>query len=152
MKKRDGCRRAGCWSGGSQPRSQPGAEPRPRPPARRPRGGGAPAAPSERGQLSRHATRCRAFSGDLGRAKSHLFPCPLVARVTQPAALLHAVVGDKINSWNMGNEAIQRRPRAGNKEVLPWYQALFRLKSLTHAEELYLFFILLSPALPGPPR
>lgn len=48
----------------------------------------------------------------------------------------------------MGNEAIQRRPRASKREVLPRYQALFCLKSLTHTEELYLFLILLSPPFP----
>lgn len=39
----------------------------------------------------------------------------------------------------MGNEAI-RRLGACNRKVLPWYQALFYLKSLTHTEELYPFF------------
>lgn len=121
-------------------------------PARQPRGGEAPAAPCERDKPSRPATRCRAFAGDLGRARSHLFSCPLLARVIQPVALLQTVAGNKISSWNMGNEAIQRRPRAGNREVLPWYQALFYLKSLTRTEELFLFLILLSPALPCPPR
>lgn len=155
--ERDGCRSAGCWSESSQPHSQPGAAPWPRPRpgaalARRPHGRKAPAAPCERDKLRRRATPCRAFAGELGRARSLFFSCPLLAPVTQPGALLHTVAGDQINSWNMGNEAIQRRPRASKREVLPRYRALFCLKSLTHTEELYLFLILLSPTLPCPPR
>lgn len=51
----------------------------------------------------------------------------------------------------MRTEAIQRRPRALNREVLPWNKELFYLKSLRYTVELYLFLILPSPALPCPP-
>lgn len=54
--------------------------------------------------------------------------------------LSHTVAGDKINSWNVRIKAIQRRPRALNREVLPWNKALFYLKSLTHTIETASFF------------
>lgn len=114
--ERDGCRSAGCWSESSQPHSQPGADPWPRPRlwaalARQPHGREAPAAPCERDKLSRHAIPCRASAGELGRARSLFFPCPLLALVTQPGALLHTVAGDQINSWNMGSEGDQKPAR-----------------------------------------
>lgn len=101
---------------------------------------GAAAALWEQGKLSCHPSCCRAFAGDFSCARSHIFSCSLLAWVAQPVAPLHTVTGDKTHSWDMGNEATQRRPSAGNREVLPRYQTLSYLKSLTYIEELYLFF------------